>query len=206
MSADLKSLYDLRKGGAPVGADNPVDVQAPALGEPADAAWGGSGSGSLVALLKYVAAELASTLSVSAASLPLPAGAATDAKVEAVRALLAGTLTSALAAGTNLIGKVAPSADQDPIYDHTNGASVAVTSSSATAFTPPAGCKYGLFYASADTYIRTDAGAASTSNGQSVLIQGGAAPSVHPVVAATAIKAVTASTATLTFVPMKERA
>lgn len=120
-----------------------------------------------------------------------------------VKELLTGIV---LAAGTNLIGKVAPSADQDPIYDHTNGASVAVTSSSATAFTPPAGCKYGLFYASADTYIRTDAGAASTSNGQSVLIQGGAAPSVHPVVAATAIKAVTSSTATLTFVPMKERA
>ena len=100
---------------------------------------------------------------------------------------------------------VAPSADQDPIYDHANGDSASVTSSSATAFTPPAGCKYGLFYASADTYIRTDAGAASTSDGQSVLIQGSAAPSVHPVIAGTAIKAVTASTATLTFVPMKER-
>lgn len=100
---------------------------------------------------------------------------------------------------------VAPAADQDPIYDHGNGATASVTSSSATAFTPPAGCKYGLFYASADTYIRTDDAVASTSGGQSVLIQGGAAPSVHPVVGGTAIRAVTASTATLTFVPMKAR-
>lgn len=39
-------------------------------------------------------ALLAGTLKVSAQSLPLPAGAATDAKLEAVRALLAGTLTT----------------------------------------------------------------------------------------------------------------
>lgn len=46
------------------------------------------------AALKFEAirALLAGTLSVSAAGLPLPAGAATDAKVEAVRALLASTL------------------------------------------------------------------------------------------------------------------
>jgi len=42
--------------------------------------------------LEAVRALLAGTLAVSATSLPLPSGAATDVKLEAVRALLAGTL------------------------------------------------------------------------------------------------------------------
>src|SRR5436305_1060048 len=50
-------------------------------------------------------ALLAGTLSVSAAALPLPTGAATDAKVEAVRALLAGTLTVALPNGAATAAK-----------------------------------------------------------------------------------------------------
>lgn len=100
---------------------------------------------------------------------------------------------------------VAPSVEQDPIYDHANGASASVTSSSALAFTPPAGCKFGVFYASADTYMRTDDGTASLSDGKSILIQGGAPPSVHPVTAAVEINAITASTSTLTFLPLKAR-
>lgn len=44
------------------------------------------------AKLELVRALLAGTVGVSAASLPLPTGAATDAKLEALRALLAGTL------------------------------------------------------------------------------------------------------------------
>lgn len=44
------------------------------------------------AKLELIRALLAGTVGISAQSLPLPAGAATDAKVEAVRALLAGTL------------------------------------------------------------------------------------------------------------------
>ncbi len=43
---------------------------------------------------------------VSAAALPLPSGAATDAKVEAVRALLAATIATAPIASENHIGKV----------------------------------------------------------------------------------------------------
>ena len=44
------------------------------------------------AKLESVRALLAGSLAVSAVALPLPAGAATDAKSEAIRALLAGTL------------------------------------------------------------------------------------------------------------------
>lgn len=46
----------------------------------------------LEALIGATNTALAGTLAVSATALPLPSGAATDAKVEAVRALLAGTL------------------------------------------------------------------------------------------------------------------
>lgn len=45
------------------------------------------------AKLEAVRALLAATIAVSVASLPLPAGAATDVKLEALRALLAGTIT-----------------------------------------------------------------------------------------------------------------
>lgn len=62
--------------------------------------------------LEAVRALLAGTLAISAAALPLPAGAATEAKVEAVRALLAGTLAVS-AAALPLPAGAATSAKQD---------------------------------------------------------------------------------------------
>jgi hypothetical protein len=107
--------------------------------------------------------------------------------------LLAGTLTAR------------PSVDQDPIYDHANGNTAAVTSTSAAAYTPPAGCKFVQVYASADTYIRTDDAPASLTDGKGALVQGLAAPSIHPVTAGVPIRAITATTATVTFLPFKVR-
>uniref|UniRef100_UPI0013CFEFCE hypothetical protein n=1 Tax=Enterobacter hormaechei TaxID=158836 RepID=UPI0013CFEFCE len=45
--------------------------------------------------LQAIADRLAATLAVSASALPLPTGAATNAKLEELRALLAATLTVA---------------------------------------------------------------------------------------------------------------
>ncbi len=64
------------------------------------------------AKVEAVRALLASTLAISAAALPLPAGAATETKLEAVRALLAGTLAIS-AASLPLPTGAATSAKQD---------------------------------------------------------------------------------------------
>lgn len=66
------------------------------------------------AKLEAVRALLAGTLGVSAAALPLPAGAATDAKLEAVRLLLAGTL-GVSAAALPLPAGAATSTKQDAV-------------------------------------------------------------------------------------------
>lgn len=52
-----------------------------------------------------VEALLSGTLNVAATALPLPTGAATDAKLETLRALLAGTLTVALPTGAATAAK-----------------------------------------------------------------------------------------------------
>jgi len=120
----------------------------------------------------------------------LIAAPATDAKLEAVRALLAGTLTAA------------PSTDQDPIFDHANGTSAAVTAS-AVVFTPPAGCKFARFDATVDTFIRTDNQVAADDGKAIRLIAG--QPEILPVTAGTAVRAYAASASTLRITPMKVR-
>ena len=62
--------------------------------------------------VEAVRALLAGTLAISAVALPLPAGAATEAKLEAVRALLAGTVAIS-AAALPLPAGAATSAKQD---------------------------------------------------------------------------------------------
>lgn len=115
---------------------------------------------------------------------------ATDAKLEAVRALLAGTLTAA------------PSTDQDPIFDHANGVSMAVTAS-AVVFTPPAGCKFARFDATVDTFIRTD-GQPAADDGKAIRLIAGQ-PEILPVTATVAVRAYAASSSTLRITPMKVR-
>lgn len=50
-----------------------------------------------------------------------------------------------------------PSTDQDPIFDHANGARVAVTAAVANVITPPVGCKYLRVQSTTDCFVRTDA-------------------------------------------------
>jgi len=118
------------------------------------------------------------------------AAPATDSKLEAVRALLAGTLTAA------------PSTDQDPIFDHANGTSATVTTS-ATVFTPPAGCKFARFDATVDTFIRTD-NTAAADDGKAIRLIAGQ-PEILPVTAGVAVRAYAASSSTLRITPMKVR-
>lgn len=115
---------------------------------------------------------------------------ATDTKLEAVRALLAGTLTAR------------PSTDQDPIYDHANGEKATVTTSAAV-FTPPVGCKFARFDATLDTFIRTD-DAAAADDGEAIRLIGGQ-PEILPVVAGVAVQAYAASSSVLRITPMKVR-
>lgn len=115
---------------------------------------------------------------------------ATDTKLEAVRALLAGTLTAR------------PSTDQDPIYDHANGEKATVTTS-AVVFTPPAGCKFARFDATVDTFIRTDDQPAADDGDAIRLIAG--QPEILPVTATVAVRAYAASSSTLRITPMKVR-
>jgi hypothetical protein len=153
------------------------------------------------------------TQPISAASLPLPSGAATGAKQDTIIAALATLLTEAgFTARIPTLGPKAasgsvsmtPSTDQDPILDHANAARVTVTTSSATAITPPAGTKYLRVHATAECFVRTDGSAAADAAGSIRLVAN--MPEVIPVVAGTAVTAVTATgTAVLNSTPMKAR-
>lgn len=116
---------------------------------------------------------------------------ATQATLEAVRVLLAGTL------------RAAPSADQDPIFDHANGERVAALTSSAVVFTPPAGCKFARFDATVDTFIRTDNVAAADDGDAIRLIAG--QPEIIPVTAGVAVLAYAATASVLRVTPLKAR-
>lgn len=96
-----------------------------------------------------------------------------------------------------------PSTDQDPIFDHTNGTKSSVTTS-ATIITPPAGCKYLRISSDVDVYVNT-AGATAVDDGTSIRVVANQ-PEVIPVVAATAVKALSSSgTATVRCTPLKVR-
>jgi hypothetical protein len=81
-----------------------LDATVSALGAKLDTLHGDVGGNHVD--LGAILTQLKTTLAISAASLPLPAGAATDAKSEAIRALLASTLATAPAAGENHLGEV----------------------------------------------------------------------------------------------------
>lgn len=150
---------------------------------------------------------------VSLASAPLPTGAATATKQDAVIAALTNLLTTAgFEARIPTLGTKAasgsvsttPSSDQDPIFDHANAVKASVTTTSSTAITPPAGCKYLRVHATADMFLRTDGSAAADAAG-SIKITAGQ-PETIPVVAATAVTAIVATgTGTLYATPMKVR-
>lgn len=95
------------------------------------------------------------------------------------------------------------STDQDPIFDHTNGTKSSVTTS-ATIITPPAACKYLRISTDVDIYVNT-AGATAVDDGTSIRIVANS-PEVIPVVAGTAVKALSSSgTATVRCTPLKVR-
>lgn len=118
-----------------------------------------------------------------------------------VKALLTGIV---LAAGTNLIGKVAPSADQDPVFDEANGATYTLAANaSTTLITPPAGCKFMRISVTADTMIRTDDQAVS-DNGKNAMIWAGTTDTI-PVTAGTALRGFSTSASVVRCLPLKER-
>ena len=92
-------------------------------GVQADAAWSGTGNGTIVAVLKAVYNKLAGTIAVSAASLPLPTGAATETGNLATVATAQGTSASGvtqMTGGAGILGWLSG------IYNKLN-TSVAVT-------------------------------------------------------------------------------
>ncbi len=119
------------------------------------------------------------------------AAPATQTTLEAVRVLLAGTL------------KAAPSADQDPIFDHANGDKKTVTVS-AEVFTPPAGCKFIRVDATVDTFLRTDDQPA-LDDGKSIRIVGGMPSETIPVTPGVKVRAYAATSSVLRIMPMKVR-
>lgn len=101
------------------------------------------------------------------------------------------------------LGNALLGVDQDPIFDHTNGTKTSVTAS-ATIITPPASCKYLRISSDVDLFVNT-AGSAAVDDGTSIRIVANS-PEVIPVVAATAVKALSsAGTATVRCTPLKVR-
>jgi hypothetical protein len=120
-------------GGAPIGETNRLPVGLPAglatvaaqniansaLGAPEDAAWGGSGGGSLVALSKAVIAAIKGTLTTSLTvtgspvsslnplAVSLPATAATAAKQDTTNAALGAPADAAWATGAGSLIAIA---------------------------------------------------------------------------------------------------
>lgn len=138
------------------------------------------------------------------------------ARLKAIADALAGTLTVAthavtqsgswvLSAGTALIGKVAPSDDQDPIFDHANGAKVPLTSNTvADLITPPVGCKFVRISADADILVATDNPASPTDDGKMIRIIANQ-PEIIPVVAGVKVKGLSTTAAVVRLTPMKVR-
>ena len=97
----------------------------------------------------------------------------------------------------------APSADQDPIFDHANGTKTSVTAS-ATIITTPAGCTFLRISSDVDIFVNT-AGNAAVDDGTSIRIVANQ-PETIPVPPSTAIKALSSSgTAIVRCTPMKVR-
>lgn len=94
-------------------------------------------------------------------------------------------------------------ASQDPIFDHANGTKTSVTASAAI-ITPPAGCNYIRISSDVDIFVNT-AGATAVDDGTSIRIIANV-PETIPVVAGTAVKALSSSgTATVRCTPYKVR-
>lgn len=98
---------------------------------------------------------------------------------------------------------VVPSTSQNPIFDHTNGTKTSVTTS-ATIITPPTGCQFIRLSTDVDIYVNT-AGSTAVDDGTSIRVVANS-PEIIPVVAATAVKALSsAGTATVRCTPFKVR-
>lgn len=118
---------------------------------------------------------------------------ATEIKLEAVRALLAGTLTAR------------PSTDQDPIFDEPNGEKVGLTANTAAdIITPPVGCKFMRISASADTLIATNDPDPMTDNGESILLTAGQ-PEIVPVTAGVTVRGLATTASVVRAMPLKVR-
>jgi hypothetical protein len=110
--------------------------------------------------------------------------------------------TGGLGSSTNPVSS-SPSTDQDPIFDHANGTKTSVTTS-ATIITPPAACKFLRISTDVDIFVNT-AGSAAVDDGTSIRVVANQ-PEIIPVVAATAVKALSSGgTATVRCTPMKVR-
>ena len=93
--------------------------------------------------------------------------------------------------------------NQDPIFDHANGTKTSVTAS-ATVLTPPTGCRFARISSDVDIFVNT-AGATAVDDGTSIRIVANQ-PEIIPVVAGTAVKALSSSgTAVVRCTPMKAR-
>jgi hypothetical protein len=109
-------------------------------------------------------------------------------------------------AAGELLGKVSPSADQDPIFDHAEGTKESVgTGDDVDVLTPPTGCKYARIMSDKNIVITTDGSTAAADDAAAVLILANQ-PEIVPVTAAAVVKALSLDgTATVRCMPYKVR-
>lgn len=147
------------------------------------------------------------TQPISAVSLPLPSGAATQATVatlltEATFITRQPTLGAKAASGSV---PMVLSNDQDPVLDHANAVLATVNNASATVITPPAGARYAVFTPAVDMFVRTDGSPASATAAGSIKLFANV-PRDLPIVGGTAVTAVVASgSGELRVTPSKSR-
>lgn len=129
-----------------------------------------------------------------------------DQRAELLALLEELTAGIVLAGGANLIGKVAPSSDQDPIFNEAAGVKVALAANTSTdIIIPPAGCKFVLVSVTADTVFATDNPVNVADDGKSVMVFAGT-ERMLPVTPTVKVKAISTSASTVRAMPMKERA
>lgn len=105
--------------------------------------------------------------------------------------------------GANWALSTAPSADQDPVFDHANATKTSVTAS-VTVLTPAAGHKYARISCDVDCFVRTDGLGAAADDSNSIRIIANQ-PEVIPVIPATVVKAYAATTSVVRVTPLKAR-
>lgn len=205
MALELDRVYDTPQtswAGAQVVTSGKSEVKQDGTDAYAMAVVGVDGSGIVSGLALESTLELVSLEATQQSVLASLTTQIADLALIVTATQSAATNLAAIVANTADV-IVAPTASQNPVYDHSNGGQATVTASQ-TLFTPPAGCQFAEIYSTLISYITTDGTTTAAADGKSITIPP-STPRIIPVIAGTIVKAYAPSSTVVNFLPMKVR-